>query len=388
MALRIGVADSQSFVGIIRRRRGTHNARRVQLERLVLRHLRDRYRSAVAGAGLLTDEDLFDELREHEQVGTALDRMWPLLTPKRLLHDLFGVPRLLELATRGILSAKERDALARDGDPALSSARWTPADLPLLDDAHELLGRLRRRRGEGDDDLFQTYGHIVIDEAQDLSPMQLRMLARRSLGSMTIVGDLAQATGWWAPGRWDDIVAALPTPRGARVTELTVNYRTPEEIMALAGDVLAVAAPNLTLPRSVRATGDHPVFIAAPDGDLVATIVDRTRAELTAIGEGTIAVIAPVDLTGLLTDQLRAAGIVAGDAERDGIEQPVTVISLEMAKGLEFDAVVAAEPGQLVRESAQGLRGLYVAFTRATRRLTIVHAEPLPPVLADRSPGP
>src|SRR5262249_42634476 len=150
------------------------------------------------------------------------------------------------------------------------------ADLALLDEAQALLGPARRRPAPSDGP--RSYGHIVADEAQDLSPMQLRMVARRSLsGSMTVVGDVAQATGEGAPGSWDAVVAHLPARRAARVAELTVNYRTPSEIMEVAGRVLEAAAPGMRAAESVRATGVPPRFVTAEGG--VARTAARVAAE-------------------------------------------------------------------------------------------------------------
>ncbi len=144
---------------------------------------------------------------------------------------------------------------------------WTNDDAPLLDEARALLGpkpRTRRPGSDGDDEV-RTYGHIVVDEAQDLSPMQLRMLERRSLnGSMTVVGDIAQSTGEWAHASWQEILDHLPDRRPARRAELTVGYRLPAPNMALASRVLRVADPDLQPPRSIRDDGDPPRILAPP----------------------------------------------------------------------------------------------------------------------------
>ena len=162
---------------------------------------------------------------------------------------------------------------------------WTPADVALLDEARERLGPVRRRRDE-----LRTYGHIVVDEAQDLSPMQLRMLARRSLsGSMTLVGDLAQATGTWCPPRWDDVVRHLEPKQGWRLVGLSVNYRTPSEIMDVANRVLAVAVPGAQPPRSVRSTGATPEFVRCDPAARPACVVEVTQAQLAA--GGTVAIV-------------------------------------------------------------------------------------------------
>ena len=214
--------------------------------------------------------------------------------------------------------------------------------------------------------------------------MQLRMLSRRSLsGSMTIVGDVGQATGHWAPESWNDVLAHLPHRRGEKVVELTVNYRTPVEIMELAGRVLAAAAPGMRPPDSVRSTGDEPVLSRAADGISIGdAVAGAVRDELDQLGGGTIAVICAPSHVPALESGLDAAGIDYGEPNRTGLDAQVTLVPVDVVKGLEFDGVVVVEPTRIAGESPQGLRALYVALTRATRRLAVVHAEPLPPALA------
>jgi len=319
----------------------------------------------------------------------ALERMWPVLTPEELLHDLFGARPLVELAGRGTLTAAEQELLYRRRGDRQEVIRWTDADVPLLDEAFALLGPRRKgspERGDG----IRTYGHVVVDETQDLSPMQLRMVARRSLsGSMTVVGDVAQATGPWAPSSWSQIVEHLPARRGWRLVELTVNYRTPSEIMEPAARVLEQVAPGMRSPDSVRASGRPPRIVRAsrPEGferaeRLAESVVAAVRDDLAEQGAGTAAVIVPPTLAGAVARALAESGVPFGTAGRDALDLPVTVLTVEDAKGLEFDSVTVVEPSRLVGESAQGLRALYVAFTRATQRLNIVHSEPLPAVLA------
>ena len=158
----------------------------------------------------------------------------------------------------------------RKRSATVDEVTWTVDDVPLLDEARALLGPKPRRKrpGQPADDDVRTYGHIVVDEAQDLSPMQLRMLTRRSLnGSMTVVGDIAQSTGAWAHADWDEVLDQLPDRRPARRTELTIGYRLPGPNMALATKVLALAAPDLTPPSSVRQEGEEPRFVAAEPGE-------------------------------------------------------------------------------------------------------------------------
>jgi DNA helicase IV len=235
-----------------------------------------------------------------------------------------------------------------------------------------LPGPRRRRRAE-EGELIRPYGHVVVDEAQDLSPMQLRMLARRSLGgSMTVVGDIGQATGAFSPTGWGEVLAHLPSRKPSRQVELTVNYRTPSEIMEVAGRVLAAAAPHLVPPTSVRSAGYGPAVRPVGAGENITDVALAVAARLREQVNGTVAVICPPSLAGPL-----------GAAKEDDVslEDEVSVIPVGSVKGLEFDGVVVVEPAQIADESPQGLRALYVSLTRATKRLTIVHAEPLPGVL-------
>lgn len=337
-------------------------------------------------------------------VAEALDRMWPRLDAEELVHDLFGAAPLVALAAGGILSAAEQRLLVRPRSASLSDIPWTTADLALIDEARVWLGPRRSRPGDRDAGA-RTYGHIVVDEAQDLSPMQLRMVARRSLsGSITVVGDIGQATGPWAPPSWDDVTAHLPAQRPARKVELTVSYRTPAEVVEVAARVLAAAAPMLTPPTPVRRTGVAPRFVSVPGpaawgaagapasegtgagsegtgAGLVGAVVESVRQLAAEVAPGTVAVLAPASLVGELAVGLDAAGVAASDPRRDGLGTPLSLLPVDLANGLEFDAVVVVEPAEVVASSPQGLRSLYVALTRPTRRLTVVHALPLPAAL-------
>jgi DNA helicase IV len=213
--------------------------------------------------------------------------------------------------------------------------------------------------------------------------MQARMIGRRvPSGSMTIVGDLGQASGEHSARRWDDVVAHLPTGRRpARVVELSVNYRTPSEVMDLAGRVLAEATPGLSPPRSVRSTGEYPQVTAVLDGaeGLTAAAAEAARRALAHVEGGRVAVIAPA---ARVDDLAAALGVVpAAGAGAAVLEQPIAVYPVDGAKGLEFDAVVVVEPAEIVAERRNGLRALYVALTRTTRSLHLVHHRPLPALL-------
>jgi hypothetical protein len=323
------------------------------------------------------------------------------------------------------MSADEQRMLLRGRSARVGDVAWTEPDLPLLDEASVWLGppplrsRARRRGDDGvrsferqrvmadlgdldpqmrrdvlrhleqgedpaadperPDPRTRTYGHILADEAQDLSPMQLRMLARRCPGgSMTLVGDLGQASGPWAPSSWDDVLAHLPVRRPPTRADLSVNYRTPSEVMDLAAAVLAATTPGLAPPTSVRSAGLDPLFTRAMPGTLPDAVARAVALEREAVGDGKVAVICPASLLAALRPALPAVPDGAGV-----LDAPVALLAVDDAKGLEFDSVLLVEPSAIVAEGAgvTGRRALYVAMTRTTRRLHIVHVDPLPPEL-------
>ena len=390
--------DMMETVSAVKRSHRLHNSSRKQLQSLLVERLYQRYRQAMARTGrslptegVLLFEDFAPAVRRMEDVKLALDRMWPVLTPQLLLRDLFGATALIRAASNDVLSEAEQKLLQRARGASLDDVVWTSSDIPLLDEAAQLLGPVPKpatnvgappdpgvTREEG----IRTYGHIVVDEAQDLSPMQLRMLSRRSLsGSMTIVGDIGQATGMWAPATWDEVLVHLPQKRAARKVELSVGYRTPAEIMALAAQVLKVAAPQLKVPTSVRSTGQPPTFLGASSpADLVALVARAVPDLQRSIGAGTIGVLCPDGLVEPVIEALLAGNVLLDPTGT--VADAVTVLPVGSTKGLEFDGVIVVEPSQVVREAAQGLRALYVALTRATRALVVVHAEPLPESLS------
>jgi DNA helicase IV len=246
----------------------------------------------------------------------------------------------------------------------------------------------------GSDDEIRSFGHIVVDEVQDLSPMQLRMLARRSLsGSMTVVGDIAQATGPWAPRHWDDITRHLSPQRPPGLVELTVSYRTPAEVVALAAQVLAVAAPSIAPPRPVRESGQEPRIVRAGRAELATRLAVLAREEVTAVAPGRVAVLAPAVMLQELARWLSDAGLDATDPRDpagDGLAAGLVLLPADETNGLEFDSVIVVEPSLIASvgdepageappvTTTRGLRTLYVALTRPTRRLTVLHADPLP----------
>ena len=407
LTVRLTRATSRRIVARVQAEPGTHNERRPLVRRLVLRAL---WRSAQEDADRLarlrggvahlpSEKDFKRAVARHPDVRLALTRMWPQLSASELLHDLFGSPALLASAGADLLSAEEQTLLHRHRSASPDAVAWTEADVALLDEAAALLGptsaaparsapeptsydrflieqqledlgpvspvvrataeaRLlafaREEASGGDEEVGprgDSFGHIVVDEAQDLSPMQWRMLLRRCPArSMTVVGDLAQATTAWAAHSWDDIVHRAGDAHTRRV-ELTIGYRTPAEVMELAAGILAAAHPELTPPVPVRHSGRPPEIVATDD---LAGAVELARKSD----------------DGLLT------AVVAPRALAPGLD----AMTVPEVKGLEFDRVVVVEPAAIVREA--GLTGLYVALTRTTSELVLVHAEPLPSAVA------
>ena len=305
------------------------------------------------------------EIRTASSLRAALDVVWPAAPAASFVRGLLGDSEGLARAADGVLDAAEQRALVR---PA--RAPWTTADLALLDEARALL-----------DGHTSTYGHVVADEAQDLSPMELRMIARRApAGSVTLLGDLAQATGAWHHASWAEAVAHLATPGGWRQTDLTLGYRAPAPVLELASRLLAVAAPEVGPTEAVR-RGRHPVAVVRVDADgLLAAAVRETVAA--GVGDALTACIVAPEQVDAMVRAFADAGVPVGLPDRDGLARRITVVPAPTAKGLEFDAVVVVEPAAIAGDDTRGLRLLYVALTRPIQRLTIVHARPLPAALA------
>jgi DNA helicase IV len=374
--VRLRAEESARIVKAARRRFRRHNSGRKFVENELWSALAASFHDPEIGP-----RSVKDTLRGTPEIREALDRMWPLLTPAQLLHDLFGSKALLKLAARGVLDESEALVLFRPRADSVDDVRWTPADVALLDDARDVLGPKPGRNGKIDDaDEIRTYGHIVIDEVQDLTPMQLKMATRRSLnGAMTIVGDLAQATGPLAPTDWQDVLDHLPDRKPSRIIGLSVGYRIPGQIMELANRVMAVATPSLRSPVSVRVGDAQPVIVRADSPDGVGqAVADEVRSLTATIPGGSLGVIAPDSMIDDLSEHLTAAGVNHGTATRTGLDEGVTLVPVSVVKGLELDAVVVVEPARIVSDHEHGMRSLYVALTRPTQRLSIVHADELP----------
>ncbi len=302
-----------------------------------------------------------------------VDRCWPLLSAPVVVREMYSSKRKLAAASKGVLTSDEAALLARTATKKATDERWTAADLGIID---EVVDRVIG--------VPTTYGHVVVDEAQDHSAMNLRLLARRAeQGSMTILGDLAQATSPVALRSWERSIEILSEQRGdtnARIVELTVGYRVPAAILDLANRLLSVAAPEITPTRSVRPGGTEPLIVSIEPEHLGRCVVD----EVSAIREQTesLAVIAIDDDLARVAEALDAAGIPCDRVGRGSLPGPsaVALIDPDSVKGLEFDAVIVVEPAAIAELDA-GLLRLYVAMTRPVRHLGIVHSRPLPDAL-------
>jgi DNA helicase IV len=425
-----------------RQSRRPHNEARAIFVREIIEALASQIDSridAVApGPGSVLDEvDLSairSDLRRNSEVRRAIRRMWPLLSPQRLLADLFSAPERLAAAGADLTEA-ERALLLRDpGDG------WSPADVPLLDEAAELLGEddqaaraqaqaerrarvayaqgvldIMSRDNHDDDpeilmgadmldadrfadrheaDAYLTaaqraaadrtwaFGHVIVDEAQELSEMAWRMLMRRCPAkSMTLVGDVAQTGDLAGTSSWQRILEPYLADRW-QLAQLTINYRAPAEVMAVASDVLAAIDPGLQPPRSVRETGVDPWREQVAPAGLAGRLAELVAREAAGMDDGRLAVIVPETLLGELGAAITATVPGATVGEDPELGSPVVVLSVAQAKGLEFDSVIVAEPGLVLTCSPRGLNDLYVALTRATQRLGVVYSGELPAVLA------
>ncbi|WP_395727764.1 UvrD-helicase domain-containing protein [Nakamurella sp.] len=435
-------------------RRPHNRARPLFVRRVIdglVRQVAARLGTGPDGESLATADDLAairQDLIEHEGLRDALRGVWPTLTPQRLLADLFGSAERIEFAAES-LRQQDRERLLRTDEPAA----WTVADVPLLDEAAESLGVLDAAAaaaavsrsaedgyaaevldllGANDDldpedvglhsmvgmvnaatlaglheevadwtstaeraaaDREWTYGHVIVDEAQELSAMAWRMVMRRCpMRSMTLVGDLAQTSDPAGASSWSRMLRQYVRGRFG-IEELTVNYRTPAEIMTVAEPVLSAIDPELRAPRSVRDTGVWPAHRRVASADLAAQVVDVVRDEDDE--PGTVAVIVPRSRFAAVAGAVERAR-TGGPAPASESPQPslfevgedvtdlrrhVVVLTVPQVKGLEFDSVIVADPAGIIGESDRGLSDLYVALTRTTQRLTVLHTGDLPAVL-------
>ncbi|GAA5143983.1 AAA family ATPase [Nocardioides marinquilinus] len=361
---RVSVLEVEDLLAELRERGVRYGAARAMLPQrlahLVLLQMERR--------GESPDDRVQDAVARSRPVKACVDALWPAVDPARLVLRLTSDAELLAAAADGLLSADEQAMLLRPGPArAPGTARWTPADVVLVDEAADLVER------------EPSWGHVVVDEAQDLSPMMLRAVGRRATtGSVTVLGDLAQATTPWGVRDWREALAHLGHP-DAVVDELTRGFRVPGEVIELAARLLPHVAPGLAPPVSVRRTPGELVLRRGVEAlpDVVREVVARP---------GSVGVIAPdarvAEVVGALAEHSPAA--LGGDPGPE-TDPRLQVVPATLAKGLEFDHVVLVEPAALVAaepDRATGLRRLYVCLTRAVTSLVVLHDDDLPAELA------
>ena len=325
-------------------------------------------------AGDAPDDRVQDAVARSAPVRKYVSSVWPALDPQQELHRLWSDADALRAAAGDDLTDDEQSMLLWD-KPARTkgAARWSRADMALLDELDDLLRRV------------PSLGHVVLDEAQDLSPMQLRAVGRRcSTGSVTVLGDIAQGTTPWATSSWDDAMRHLGKDDHDLVV-LDRGFRVPAVVIEYAARLLPVMAPGLGAPVSVRDNPGRLDIVPAPPGGLDDEVVRAVARASSAAGS--VGVIAPDADVERVSAALAAAGVPHGRLDRDhgdDEDHQVEVVPASVAKGLEFDRTVVVEPAAIAAaepDARTGLRRLYVVLTRAVSELTIVHAEPLPEAL-------
>jgi DNA helicase IV len=322
------------------RETGTTAAARERFRMSLLRRFYEEYGRVLGGSAFRDFDEVEQTLRSKGYLDRIVKAAWPVVSPDRLIRSLLTTRATLAEAAEGILDPDEQKLLFRRGQA------WSDGDIPLLDEARALLDAPPR-----------AYGHVIVDEAQDLTPMQLRMVSRRAReGALTILGDVAQATGAIRYSRWDEVLPHLPRGEEATIEELLHAYRVPREIMELALPLLDTIAPDVAVPISYRTGADAPTVRRVEQEHLLAEAY--REAERLAESEGLLAVIVPEELV--------------GDVPQDDLWNSVPVLTPRESKGLEFDHVVVVEPALIE------LRELYVALSRPTKTLVVVHARDLP----------
>jgi DNA helicase IV len=339
--------------------RREHPAHATGRERVRARVVSLLQRQAEARSGDSPGETWVRRMSRSAPVTGFLDEVWPAVTAEALV---FGVLRDPSAAGSGILTEDELAAITWPKPPrSVKGARWSAADAVLIDEAAGLIDRVT------------SFGHVVVDEAQDLSPMQCRAIARRSThGSITLLGDLAQGTTPWAARDWPQSLAHLGKP-GTAVVPLTVGFRVPEAVVELANRLLPALRVDVPEGISLRRDGWlHVQRVSSVDS----ATVDEVRLALDH--EGSVAVIAADATIPRLAGALRAAGFTVGGPQD---EERVTALPATVAKGLEYDHVIVVEPAEIAAAEDRGLNRLYVVLTRAVSRLSVLHAGELPEAL-------
>ncbi len=288
--------------------------------------------------------------------------------PEKVVFALLSDPAAIAAAADGVLGPAEQELLAWPRPPrSPASARWSPADVVLIDEVADLIERT------------PSLAHVVVDEAQDLSAMACRAIGRRaSTGSVTVLGDIAQGTTAWATPSWEQMLGHLGKP-DASLEILTLGYRVPRQILDFASQLLDHIAPELAPPVSVRQDPGALAITRVAAAELGAALASACADALAS--PGSTAVISSDDGVPAVTAALRAAGLPHAVLDGAAEEAGLVVVPVGLVKGLEFDHVIVVEPAEIAAAEARGLQRLYVALTRAVSRLTVLHARPLPEAL-------
>ncbi|MBX7549561.1 AAA family ATPase [Streptomyces sp. tea 10] len=353
---RVPAAELAEIVAEVRAEEPPYAVGRERVRTRVVRRLRER---AERRAGVLPAAWV-RRIERARPLTACLDTVWPRIRPEEALTELLADAGVLARAADGLLDPAEQSALLWPRPPrSYKSARWSAADLVLLD---ELSGLIEHPEG---------YGHIVVDEAQDLSPMECRAIARRAaFGSLTVLGDLAQGTTPWAARDWSVQLRHLGKPE-ARVVPLTTGFRVPAAVVTLANRLLSRLDVAVPAARSLRTDG---ALRLRPTTDVPGTTVTAVREALAH--EGSVGVVAADEEVAGVGEALSAAGIATSGPDTLGAR--VTLVPASMVKGLEYDHVVAVEPASVTAAEPRGAHRLYVVLTRAVSRLDVVHSRPLP----------
>ncbi|MGZ3116085.1 HelD family protein [Streptomyces sp. H62] len=372
--LRVPRSEMLSLLDEVRQGDGSYRERRDRFRGLLVDRL---LRELVAVAPRRSrDDTIRRDLERNRQVERLIERVWPSPGAREALRTLYDSEDLLRTCAEGVLDASEQAALRRRRADTADADPWTLDDRVCLEELRYLI------TGETP----QRYGHIVVDEAQDLTPMQARSLRRRSAaqGSMTILGDLAQATGPHTHTDWDRLGTLLSDHGDWRVAELNTSYRVPAEIMEFVAPLARTVAPTLPYPQAVRAAGEGAVGTIAtePWKLLDDTVAQVTRLTGTSDGHSlrSVAVIVPDD-SGWLDEISHQLDLADGITEQG--REAVSVLAAAQAKGMEYDHVLVVEPATIADRGPAGLRQLYVALTRSTQSLTVLHTSPLPEALTN-----
>ncbi|MER6423520.1 UvrD-helicase domain-containing protein [Streptomyces sp. NPDC001137] len=322
-------------------------------------------------SGEAPDDRVQDAVARNAAVKAAVKQMWPPVDPAKLVLRLLSDADFLAVHAEGVLDEDEQKTILWSKPVrSVKSAKWSAADAVLIDETTDLVQRTH------------SLGHVVLDEAQDLSPMQYRAVGRRcTTGSATVLGDLAQGTTPWATRSWEEALAHLGKPDGV-IEELTAGFRVPTDVITYASRLLPHIAPGLTPVASVR---ENPGFFALRPIENTSEVVAACEELLR--NEGSTGLIAADARVPALAEALTTAGIsYLAPGEETTAEARLTLVPASLAKGLEYDYVVLDEPQAVVDgepDERTGLRRLYVALTRAVSGLIVTHAAPLPPQLAE-----